>query len=213
MRVVTPEYRCWVNMRSRCRNSRDPRYKWYGGRGITVCERWNTFLTFLADVGLRPSSIHTIDRIDNDGNYEPGNVRWATRREQQANTRQSRIIGNNGSSACLSEWARRLGIKPASLRHRLRLYSEQVALSIPAMAIGGGGSIGRRCWKSAKSASGLKGVYPRVNRFESRIKVDGKCRYLGLFLTAEAAALAYDAAAREVFGDYARTNFPLEAAS
>src|SRR5215204_588492 len=72
---VTPEYRAWVNMRQRCLNPRSPQYDRYGGRGITVCERWNSFVPFLADVGFRPSPVHSLDRIDNDGNYEPGNIR------------------------------------------------------------------------------------------------------------------------------------------
>ena len=85
---VTPEYAAWRNMKQRCLNSKNPRYADYGGRGITVCERWLDFETFLADVGLRPSPELTLDRINNDGNYEPGNVRWTTRTAQQQNRRK-----------------------------------------------------------------------------------------------------------------------------
>ncbi|NTA36835.1 AP2 domain-containing protein [Agrobacterium salinitolerans] len=87
-----PEYIAWENMRSRCNCTTDPRFKWYGARGISVCERWNDFENFLADVGKRPSPNHTIDRRDNDRNYEPGNVRWATHAVQQNNRRPRNTV-------------------------------------------------------------------------------------------------------------------------
>lgn len=84
-----PLYNTWVNMRKRCTNPKDKRYHRYGGRGITVCKRWsgrNGFPNFVADMGERPTTKHSLDRIDNDGNYERDNCRWATMREQALNS-------------------------------------------------------------------------------------------------------------------------------
>lgn len=87
--LLTPEYRTWKSMLGRCRIKTSTSYKHYGARGISVCERWSSFENFLADMGRRPSPMHSIDRIDNDGNYEPGNCRWATTNVQSRNTRRS----------------------------------------------------------------------------------------------------------------------------
>lgn len=84
----SPTYRTWADMVKRCTNPRSWAWKYYGGRGITVCARWLDFANFLADMGERPAGL-TLDRINNDGNYEPGNGRWATRLEQRHNRRES----------------------------------------------------------------------------------------------------------------------------
>lgn len=86
----TPEWHAWKDMKARCLNPNLANFHNYGGRGITVCERWLRFENFIADVGRRPSPLHSLDRIDNDGNYEPGNVRWATAKQQSANKRASK---------------------------------------------------------------------------------------------------------------------------
>lgn len=81
----SPEYRTWAAMRARCNNPNTDYYHCYGGLGIKVCERWNKFSNFMADMGPKPSPKHSIDRIDSKGNYEPQNCRWATNDEQAAN--------------------------------------------------------------------------------------------------------------------------------
>lgn len=87
---ISPEYRAWRNMINRCERPATKEFKDYGARGIRVCPRWrSSFENFLADIGLRPSPNHSLDRVDNDGNYEPGNCRWATRLEQQHNKRRA----------------------------------------------------------------------------------------------------------------------------
>lgn len=89
---VHPLYSAWSDMRRRCSNPDHPAYKYYGGRGIQVCERWNCFAAYLEDVGERPSG-YSLDRVDNDGNYEPGNVRWADRSTQAKNRRAFKAPG------------------------------------------------------------------------------------------------------------------------
>jgi hypothetical protein len=87
----TAEYNIWITMKQRCSNPKTNGYINYGGRGIIVCERWlNSFENFLKDMGRKPSGDHSIDRIDNDGNYEPNNCRWATQKEQYENSRLQR---------------------------------------------------------------------------------------------------------------------------
>lgn len=90
----SPTYRTWLHMLDRCSNSRHSKWKYYGGRGIVVCERWHSFENFLADMGLRSVGL-SLDRINNDGNYEPNNCRWSTRSEQMRNSRprMRRYIG------------------------------------------------------------------------------------------------------------------------
>lgn len=90
------EYRCWAGMLQRCDNPKTSRYSRYGGRGIKVCERWYCFEDFYADMGPRPTRDHSIERINNDGNYTPGNCRWATSKEQNHNKSSNRIVEYRG---------------------------------------------------------------------------------------------------------------------
>lgn len=113
------EHDAWISMRQRCSNPKTKQFHDYGGRGIKVCEQWNaSFETFLADMGPCPPG-HSLDRIDNNGHYEPDNCRWASRKEQQNNTRRNRIITYNGQSLSVTEWARRLGISDRTISNRI----------------------------------------------------------------------------------------------
>jgi hypothetical protein len=108
----TTEYAIWSAMIQRCTNPNNNRYARYGQRGIKVCDRWkNSFENFLSDVGPRPSARHSIDRINNDGNYEPGNVRWATAVEQARHRTSSLIVEYLGESKSLMEWCDTLGLR------------------------------------------------------------------------------------------------------
>jgi len=129
----SPEYSIWMNLRARCNNPKNNRYDSYGARGIKVCDRWMAdFVNFLEDMGRRPSKAHSIDRIDNDGNYEPGNCRWATRKEQCRNRRSSRFLEFNGQVKTAAEWAEEVGIEQSTLNLRLKYgWSVERALTQP----------------------------------------------------------------------------------
>lgn len=117
----SPEYEVWHSIKQRCNNPKDKGYKNYGGRGITVCTEWNkSFIVFFNHVGHRPSPTHSIDRIKNNGNYEPGNVRWATIQEQHNNYRQNHNISLHGWTMTLTQWARFVGINPLTLSGRIK---------------------------------------------------------------------------------------------
>jgi len=104
---ASPEYNTWVHMIQRCHNPNNKDYKNYGGRGIVVCDMWrDSFEAFLFMVGKRPTLKHTIERMDSNGNYEPGNVRWATRYEQNQNTRSNVKLTIDGETKTVSEWSR-----------------------------------------------------------------------------------------------------------
>jgi hypothetical protein len=113
-----PEYRIWLGLLHRCR---DLTYRNYGARGINVCDRWKqSFEAFFADMGKRPSPKHSIDRFpNNNGDYEPGNCRWATQKEQMRNTRFNHLIEHNGERKCIGEWAEQYKVLPVVLYARL----------------------------------------------------------------------------------------------
>lgn len=130
--VVSPEYVVWACMKRRCLDDRLPAFRNYGGRGIQVCERWADFRNFYADMGPKPSPRHSIDRIDNDGNYEPGNCRWATRGEQCNNRRGNRRITVGDRTMTIAQWSRATGLPPGTLVRRLDLgWSHERAVTAP----------------------------------------------------------------------------------
>jgi hypothetical protein len=114
------EYKSWQGMKTRCMSPTDPGYPNYGGRGISVCEEWrDSFEQFLSDMGPKPTPQHTLDRINNAGNYEPGNCRWASPRTQGRNRRSNHLLTHNGQTKPLVEWAEAAGITQRSLWMRL----------------------------------------------------------------------------------------------
>mgnify|MGYP001618838060 CR=1 FL=1 len=135
-----PEYAVWNTMIARCENPKHERYPRYGGRGITVCDEWrSSFERFISDMGRRPSPSHSIDRKDNDGHYAPDNCRWATPREQAANTSQKRLLTLNGRTQRLCEWSAETGIRSQLLITRMgRLgWSVEKALTTPVQSRSG----------------------------------------------------------------------------
>ena len=112
-------YRIWVGMRSRCRNSNNPNYKYYGAKGITVCERWDSFEAFLEDMGPRPIGF-SIDRIDVKKGYYKENCRWADKETQDNNRTDNTYLEYNGEKLTLAQWSRRIGISAATLSGRVR---------------------------------------------------------------------------------------------
>lgn len=134
-RVVDyPEYAVWCSMIRRCTNAKDTAFHNYGARGISVCEAWlNNFATFLRDVGERPDDALELERIDVNGHYEPGNVRWATIVEQANNRRNNVKLTYQGRTQTVAEWSRELGLKQYTIYARIRTYgwSAERALSTP----------------------------------------------------------------------------------
>lgn len=118
-------YHSWAGMKARCLNEKNPNYHRYGARGIKVCQEWMQFDNFAKDMASSWKEGLSIDRINNDGNYEPGNCRWATRIQQAQNTRNvsnARKYRFNGLFLTIKEWAKKLGIKRSTLDMRLNAY-------------------------------------------------------------------------------------------
>lgn len=133
-RSGTPTYKAWSGMLQRCTNPKNTQYKWYGERGITVCEKWRRFEAFSADMGECPPS-YSLDRIDVEGHYEPGNCRWASKQTQANNTRSNRILIVDGERVTLAEAARRWGIPMGTIWMRLkRGWSDSDAAKRPLRA-------------------------------------------------------------------------------
>ena len=164
-----PEYVSWSAMKSRCDNKGNTHYARYGQRGITYQESWKTFEVFLEDMGQMPEPNMELDRIDNDGNYCKENCRWATRKEQTRNrggARATRLYTFNGKTMCIADWAREIGISPASLQKRLNKgWPLELALSPERRD----GDHSKRVIKTESPTKG-KTVRNRNNKF---ITIDG----------------------------------------
>lgn len=130
----TNTYKIWQGMVGRCCNKNNTNYHRYGGRGISVCERWKVFENFLEDMGERPIKLE-LDRIDNSKGYSKENCRWATTRQNCRNTRKNTFIEYNGESRCLSEWSEITGIYKSTLMYRLKNMPIEVAFSKPVMQL------------------------------------------------------------------------------
>jgi hypothetical protein len=124
-------------MKQRCQDVNLSQYKDYGGRGVKVCERWKDYLNFYADMGPRPSVKHSLDRVNNDGNYEPSNCKWVTRKEQNRNKRSNRKFVIGFREMCLSDAAELYGIRPLIAGKRLRRGWNLIeALERPVFGVG-----------------------------------------------------------------------------
>lgn len=133
-RTNTSAYWRWKAMIQRCTNPRNRAWKDYGGRGIVVCERWRSFESFYADMGDPPAGV-TLDRIDVDGDYEPGNCRWATISRQSRNKRGTRIVSIRGRSQSLADWADEYGVDYQLVFYRIqRGWDVERALTAPSGA-------------------------------------------------------------------------------
>ncbi len=130
----SPEYQAWADMKVRCYNSNNKRYKDYGGRGITICDSWkNSFENFYKDMGSKPSSKYSLDRIKNEGNYEPENCEWRIWEKQYNNRRPCHYLIYNNKTQTLTQWAKELNILPTTLFGRLgkSKWSIEKALTQP----------------------------------------------------------------------------------
>ena len=139
MNVKHPLYVTWAKIKQRCENVNHRSYHRYGGRGIKRCDKWNDFQAFVKDIelecGPKPSINHSLDRINNDRGYEPGNVRWATQKEQMRNSRSPRYVTVLGMTKNLTEWAEFLSIRRTTLmmninRNREKFSIEDIILKL-----------------------------------------------------------------------------------
>lgn len=127
----TTVHNVWCGMRDRCLNPNNKDYSRYGGRGIAVCKRWLIFENFLEDMGHPPAG-HSIDRIDNDGNYEPENCRWATGKKQSRNRRSNVLVTAFGETKTVAEWSLTCGVERKTLQYRIRAgWDHEKAVSTP----------------------------------------------------------------------------------
>lgn len=157
-------YKCyctWSKIKRRCFNEKDKRYSYYGGRGITVCDRWaESYESFLEDMGLPPTKDHQIDRIDNDGDYGPNNCRWATRTENARNKRDNHYITAYGKTQTLSAWEEETGVKRETIAARIKHQNMS-----PEYAMYKGE------YSSAKAISTPKGVFEGISDCHRKLEM------------------------------------------
>lgn len=172
----TPEHAAWRHMKDRCYNPKSQRYDRYGARGIQVCERWlNSFENFFADLGLRPSAEHSLERIDNDKDYEPSNCKWGTKDEQNSNKSNSRFLVYLGIKKTVAQWAKEVGIGPKTLELRLKAgWTVEESLTRPVEKRRWRGKPGQKLSKKEKQVQILpnkkEDMLPRIKK--SRQKKD-----------------------------------------
>lgn len=131
MDIHYPTYKTWVSVHRRIFDQKSRDYSNYGGRGITLCDRWLSYWDFFADMGSKPDG-HSIERIDNDGPYSPENCRWATMKEQGRNRRNNRLVTKDGETLPLVVWCERLGRKYSVVKRRIQVGTDPVeALRLP----------------------------------------------------------------------------------
>lgn len=132
-----PLWSVWRGMKERCLDENNKRFSDYGGRGIKICQRWlDSFQAFVEDMGDRPAG-HQLDRIDNDGNYEPGNCKWSTRSEQMLNRRNNHILEYRGERLTVSQWSEKLGMTFTALATRIRRgWTVEEAIETPCVPRG-----------------------------------------------------------------------------
>lgn len=176
-----PYYHVWAGMLDRCRNPKSRAYADYGGRGIRVCERWKAYKNFAADMGPRPPRM-TLDRIDNNGNYEPGNCRWATKKEQQRNQRRAVYVTIEGQRYRAIELADQSGLKSDTIIARAKrglsydeVMSPERRYDLSGFALGGKVSGAKRSAKTHCSNGHL------MDEYNTRYSKEGwrRCRLCG----------------------------------
>jgi hypothetical protein len=174
------EYSCWSNMKQRCKNPKSPEYKNYGARGIKVCDRWEIFDNFLEDMGKRPGSEYSLERINGGKNYEPSNCKWATLKEQNNNTRRNVKLTHGGKTQTLTAWSEELGLPFYTLRQRYRYgWSDERILTQP-----------------YQERRKVKGVYylnkQWGKKWQAKAVIDGKFTGIGVYATEEEAIEALE---------------------
>lgn len=120
--VEKPEHYVWRSMMSRCYNSNTANFKYYGAKGVKVCKRWHEYKNFLLDMGVRPSKLHSLDRVNNNADYKPSNCKWSTRSEQQKNKSSTRIFTDGEFVGTLAECAEHLKISKALALYRWKAW-------------------------------------------------------------------------------------------